>query len=441
VSTLIKTLKEIFSPSASYPSLFNYPDNLQSQEYEFPADRRALKILNNRVPISEILSPFLAYDSILKVFSLKEGEAKEVTSFQYPKIHKIASTCSKILNISMPTIFVKKDTSLNAYTLGDDDNAIVVLHSALLDCLSDEEISFVLGHEMGHIKSHHVKFVTLIWILHSSLTVIKSLFEKSKFSKYVTPILIASAPLINKWRRCSEITADRAGLICNQNINAASKALLKLECYTQTQINNLKVEDYIRKIKKLEKSPLKILEYLDIHPKIPKRVKALRLFSASDIYITRILNSKARYECLSMDELDREVGVILKVLFKKTPESIMADYNSIRLAIFIAWADGSISEEEKKYIKRLIRISEIEDEQKIELESLIERKEQLKNIGNIKPSEKEAVQALNICYRIARIDGQVNKAEIMAIKRLGIKLGVNKKVIARITRVKKYKIF
>ena len=49
-----------------------------------------------------------------------------------------------------------------AYTFGTDDQSFIVLHSALVDSLSENELRFVIGHETGHIQNKHVVYGTVL---------------------------------------------------------------------------------------------------------------------------------------------------------------------------------------------------------------------------------------------------------------------------------------
>ena len=58
-------------------------------------------------------------------------------------------------------MFVRNSPFTNAMTIGMD-KPIIVLNSALLDLLDEEEMRFVVAHELGHALSGHAVYQTLL---------------------------------------------------------------------------------------------------------------------------------------------------------------------------------------------------------------------------------------------------------------------------------------
>ena len=51
---------------------------------------------------------------------------------------------------------------MNAMTFGTNDDAFILVHSALVDHFDDEELLSVIGHECGHIHNDHVVYLTTL---------------------------------------------------------------------------------------------------------------------------------------------------------------------------------------------------------------------------------------------------------------------------------------
>ena len=58
-------------------------------------------------------------------------------------------------------MYVAANPFLNAATIGMNKPTIV-LNSALVDLLDEEELRFVIGHELGHALSGHAVYQTLL---------------------------------------------------------------------------------------------------------------------------------------------------------------------------------------------------------------------------------------------------------------------------------------
>ena len=125
--------------------------------------------------------------------------------------------------------------------------------------------------------------------------------------------LTAGIPLL-AWSRRSEVTADRAGLLCCGDIVVAERALLRLVTGLADS-RRVDMDDFLRRSKEVQgyHNASVIQELNSTHPIIPKRIEALRLFANSEIYYT--LSGKPRPEgktLLSQDELNRRVSEIVR---------------------------------------------------------------------------------------------------------------------------------
>lgn len=239
--------------------------------------------------------------------TLAEGVFLDNESF--PELFNILSYCSKTLQIATPHAIVSHDPALfNAYTAGTDNYAFIVIASALCKYYSNEEASFVIGHECGHIAASHMPYHTIVSSLASGLVGLLG-----PFGGVIQAGL--SVPL-SAWSRRSEITADRAGLLCCGDIKIAEKALLKLVTGLADP-ESVNIEDYINKSKMIQKhhsTSGKIGELFLTHPLIPRRIEALRLFAKSELYYS--LTGKtipSGTKLLSQDELNKRVENIIKL--------------------------------------------------------------------------------------------------------------------------------
>ena len=64
------------------------------------------------------------------------------------------------LDVPEPELYVTAEAAPNAFTFGHT-KPFITLTAGLIDMLSDEELFFVIGHEVGHIKAGHVLYGTM----------------------------------------------------------------------------------------------------------------------------------------------------------------------------------------------------------------------------------------------------------------------------------------
>ena len=213
---------------------------------------------------------------------LMQMEAVAVGPRQYPEIHAIGEDCARRLGIGVPQIFVKFDVTPNAYTLATDEcGDMIVLHTSLVEMMSLEELRFIIGHESGHIHNQHVVYNTMVELItNPALTTMVE-----RIPGAFLPIVLLRSTLglfLMAWSRCAEVTADRSGLICSGNIEAARYALAKLQTGGGETLKQVNLDEYVRQIEAIQATPVRLTELNMSHPITAKRIEALRLFDQSE---------------------------------------------------------------------------------------------------------------------------------------------------------------
>jgi Zn-dependent protease with chaperone function len=193
-----------------------FPD-LSPRAYEHPADRGALVALR-AIP---------GFDGVLKTISGAIGERSirllylatsiRVSPRQYPELHQMITECATTLDLQpIPELYVYRDPMPNAMTIGLD-KPIIVISTGMLDLLDDDGLRFILGHEVGHVLSGHAVYRTmLIQLINISASV-----QWMPIGAWGIRAIILG---LNEWFRKSELSCDRAGLLCGQDPQAALRA-------------------------------------------------------------------------------------------------------------------------------------------------------------------------------------------------------------------------
>ena len=157
------------------------------------------------------------------------GSAVRVSERQFPTVHRLYVEAATTLDVQeLPDLFVAASPILNASTIGMDAPKIV-LNSALIDLLDEDELRFVLGHELGHALSGHALYQTLLTYLMIAGQTLSSV-------PFGGVGLFVVRTALGEWARKAELSGDRAGLLATQdvavdavNIGAhASQSLLQI---------------------------------------------------------------------------------------------------------------------------------------------------------------------------------------------------------------------
>jgi Zn-dependent protease with chaperone function len=225
------------------------------------------------------------------------GQGVKVGPKQFARIHAIATDCAKILSVPVPQLYVVNSPVVNAYTFGTEEQSFIVLHSALVDNLSESELRFVIGHETGHIQNKHVVYGTVLILLTTAAQAIIGVF--------VEPALMP----LRAWFRRAEITCDRAGLLCSKDLDAGVSSFMKLAIGSSRLFAEMDVETYVEQLEEGRASIGRYLEAFATHPYLPKRIAALRTFAESELYRT----SQGQGGGLSIDEVDVRTSQIIRI--------------------------------------------------------------------------------------------------------------------------------
>jgi len=202
-----------------------FPD-LSKHDYIHPLDSRALAALRAIPGIDTALKQLLKVTGESAIRVMFMASAVKVTPKQCPDLYaKLQISCTT-LGVDMPELYVQQNPVVNAFT-GGVDKPIIVLHSALIERLNDEETLAVIAHEVGHIHAEHVLYLTAARLLeaiaNASLSTIVPGAEIIKFliSQGISGALLA-------WARRAELSCDRAALLVTQDPHVIGRTMMKL---------------------------------------------------------------------------------------------------------------------------------------------------------------------------------------------------------------------
>ena len=194
--------------------------------YMHDLDRKATDALNTFPRFIKLLEAYHAnYDEKAAKFDFLSS-AIRLSEKQMPEIYKLLPPVCDQLGIDVPELYYVKSKVMNAATGGSTQPYIFVT-SRLADELPRDLISSVLAHECGHIACKHTLYhsiaVQLInGIDNSPLALIPAI------RRFLTPALVRALLF---WDRCSELSADRASVLCDGTAEKTVDVLLRINGY------------------------------------------------------------------------------------------------------------------------------------------------------------------------------------------------------------------
>ncbi|MBE9138568.1 M48 family metallopeptidase [Nodosilinea sp. LEGE 07088] len=209
---------------------------LRADQFRHPLDLEATRALKQlpgldtavRMVLAPLAERFFHLDHL--------ASSLQVSDRQLPDLYQSLVEACRILDLSVPQLYVRQNPVPNAYTFamcGEDP--FIVIHTALLELLTPAETQAVIAHELGHLKCEHSVYLTLanlITMAASQLPLGEVLAQNLQNQ-------------LMEWVRCAEFTCDRAALLVAQDPRIVASLMMKLCGGSPSLADQLNVDAFI----------------------------------------------------------------------------------------------------------------------------------------------------------------------------------------------------
>ena len=297
--------------------------DISSRAWEHPADKGALVALRK----------LKGFDVLLKTMSgvFRErawrltllGSAVRVDERQFARLHRLLAEVGQSLDATvLPEMYVQADPTLSAQTVGMD-RPIIMLSSGMVHHLDDDEMRFVIGHELGHAISGHAVYRTLLLRLLGLGGLLNAVPGGALGIRMVTVGLL-------EWSRKAELSADRAGLLASQDPTAALRTHMKIA--SGGNLDELDVTSFLAQGAEYDEGgdvresliKLSLLQQQS-HPFAVVRATELRRWIDSGAYTAVLGGAYPRREGdddASVSEAAQEAAASYAVAFERTQDTL-----------------------------------------------------------------------------------------------------------------------
>lgn len=173
-----------------------------------------------------------------------QGEGINITTESLPQMHQQLMECCRVLNIKdAPAYSTDWQYGPYHYSNGEKHRRIVMM-SGSFDLFTEDELNFIIGHELGHMACGHKKYHMLLETFYMPF------LNDSAFKAWAT---IIKLPLF-EWYRTSDYSADRVGLLCCQDINAAISTMIKKAGLPKKCYDSINVADFLQQSRHFEEN-------------------------------------------------------------------------------------------------------------------------------------------------------------------------------------------
>ena len=298
--------------------------------------------------------------------------------------------------------YVTGDSSINAFSIAAEDSEhphIVNVNSELFNLMSEDELKFVIGHELGHLINQDTALRRLINFVYPPQS---------------TQIPITLQYKIHLHDNLAELVADRYGYIACGNLEACVTAFFKMASGLDLEKMQVSIDDLLSDNSKHLDYFLKGggMSHYD-HPVNPIRVQAINLFASARNQI----------------ELDNGMEELIQILLK-VGNNPLDEPMSVFVAtagIIAANVDGNVTKEEYEQIIRTLSGSNIfpknflESVAKSDVDALFQ--ESVNTILSINPGLRPGM--LEYIIGIILADREIGEKEVNFVYNMGKSLGLS----------------
>ena len=336
-----------------------------------------------------------------------EGHCLKVQPDLLPDFYALCQEVKQRLNFTEPVDFyITGDASVNAFSLAAEDKGephIVNVNSALFDLMTQDELRFVIGHELGHLINRDTALSRLInFVFPPNSNVPVSLQYK-----------------IRLHAQLAELVADRYGFMATESMDVCVTAFFKMASGLDLAKMNVSLDaliadnnrrlEYFLKDKGVSRAS---------HPVNPIRVQALNLFA----------NATSEEELQhGMDEL---ISILLKVGDTELDEHLARFIASA--GIIVAMADKEVHEDEFNQILDSLASLKIFPRQFLDeiAEGDVGRtfNQAVGGILNLDPSMRQGL--LEYMIHITMSDKKIAAEEVELLYHFGDNIGFSEKEVA-----------
>ncbi len=373
--------------------------------------------------IAEILREGRVEERENWVLATLQGHGLRITQALAPRVAAICDDVREALDFTDAVeFFVHGSGELNCSAVPrveDDHPHLVVINSALLEKLTDSELRFVLGHELGHLISRNSELKRIIDFI---------------FPEENMPLPLRDK--VDTWDKLSEMSADRFGYLAEPDLEVCLAVFFKLSSGLDTKAIRFDATAYLQEMDRvLEAFRTELSDSGMSHPVNPIRVKALQVFAESDLFQALRDN---RHDAAANAALSRSMEDLVQLVLSKGHSPLVAARRRFIAAagLLIAGADEQIVIDEldaileplarfthypARYFRRMVEQSDV----------LSVFREATATILEANPSER--FEMFEYMVSVALADRAIDRREIEMLFEVGDKVfGFQRKEVAQL---------
>ena len=369
------------------------------QETRFQPEANLIDSLFDRYGLEDIVQHYVASGRASSMRNVMLATQLRLTEMLSPRLHGLFKECRDSVGFdSEVELYVVNDSSINAFALhasSESEPHIVSVTSGTVERMTDEELRFVLGHELGHIAFDHYRANQVNFALNGES-------EDSQM-----PVLLQAR--LHIWDRLAELSADRAGFLATgESLEPIVSVFFKLASGLGPEHLQFDIAAFLDQLSALKDMNAGDLMARFSHPVTPVRVRALQLYSDAG---GSTMAGKAR------EKLDAAVSEVASLMDHEVSEDSLVYARNFLMAggLLVGAAEGlGLSDAQHEMLVRwLLDWSSDPERLLAQITSIEQAEDMLSEAGAwlAENSGEERYKLFSALAHLCAVDGEVNTTE------------------------------
>jgi len=313
----------------------------------FAPEKALLEEMREQFALDDIIEHLASEETASPYHQLIMAQHLRLTPLLAPRIYRVFERVTGDLAFDeQMDLYVHADSDINAVALQrlDDDSAhLVSLTSEMVRSMTDEELRFAIGHEVGHLAFEHHR-VLLVQMMLAQQNAAQR--ENNAAGQDQTPQLLQRR--MEKWNRLAEFSADRVGFhACGGDLSVAVSVFFKMASGLGPEDLNFDIGAFCDQLARVQSLDRREVLAIFSHPATPVRARALQLYSEAGGVETPVD---------TLQQIDGRVAELAKLMDFELASDLGTQAREffVSAGLLAAHADGDFDEREQDILVRLL---------------------------------------------------------------------------------------
>jgi len=382
------------------------------EKTRFQPEAELISALFTRYGLEDIVRHYVASGQASSMRTVMLATQLRLTDVLSPRLVGLFRECRDAVGFGEEVeLYVVNDPDINAFALhasSDDEPHIVSITSGTVERMTDPELRFVLGHELGHIAFDHYRANQVNFAL------------DGESEESTMPALLHARMQV--WDRLAELSADRAGFLATgEQLEPIVSVFFKLASGLGPEHLAFDIAAFLDQL-----AVIQDMEHSDLmarfsHPVTPVRVRALQLYSEA---------GGSTMAAAARDRLDDSVSAVAALMEHEVSEPAQVYPRDFLVAggLLVGSAEGlGLDDAQHEMLVRWLLDWSSDPEKLLGAVQSIEQAEDMLTVAGAwlrENSGEERYKLFSALAHLTAIDGQVNDDEQAFLMSLAEYLGI-----------------